>query len=187
MKKFLTATSWQLFSVLVVFPILFQIGFMSFILYRPNSAIIAITISAFLGVYLTLVLAWFFTLGTRLYNKLPQGVNMNLARFKIFLFIPVAYVLLIVLFAAQQSMPNNLNSEMPMGTFAVLVPLHLFSIFCMLYCMYFISKELKIAELQKDVTSFNDFAGEFFLLWFFPIGIWFLQPRINQLFNTSDS
>lgn len=90
---------------------------------------------------------------------MPQGVNMNLARFKIFLFIPVACVLLIVHFAAQQSMPNNLNSEVPMGTFAVLVPLHLFSIFCVLYCMYFISIELKIAELQKDVTPFNDFAG----------------------------
>jgi len=52
----------------------------------------------------------------------------------------------------------------------------------MFYCLYFISKSLKAVELQRDVT-FNDYAGEFFLIWFFPIGIWFIQPRINKLFD----
>jgi hypothetical protein len=185
MKKFLTATHWQLFSVLVIFPIVFQIFFLAITFIVSPPVIIYLSISIFLFVYLFLVLAWFFTLGTSLHSKLPQEANMNLVRFKIFLFIPVAYVLLIVLFAAQQSMPNNLNPHMPIGTFAVFVPLHLFSIFCMLYCLYFISKALKIVELQKPVTSFNDFAGEFFLLWFFPIGIWYLQPRINKLFDAT--
>jgi hypothetical protein len=27
----------------------------------------------------------------------------------------------------------------------------------------------------------NDYIGEFFLFWFFPIGIWFIQPRINNI------
>jgi len=52
----------------------------------------------------------------------------------------------------------------------------------MFYCLYFNAKALKTAELQKPLT-FSDFAGEFFLLWFFPIGIWILQPRINKLFD----
>lgn len=25
------------------------------------------------------------------------------------------------------------------------------------------------------------FAGEFFLLWFHPIGIWFIQPKVNAI------
>jgi hypothetical protein len=54
--------------------------------------------------------------------------------------------------------------------------------FCIFYCFYFTAKVLKTVELQKPVT-FNDYAGEFFLIWFFPIGIWFIQPRINRLFN----
>jgi hypothetical protein len=37
---------------------------------------------------------------------------------------------------------------------------------------------------QKPVT-FSDFAGEFFLIWFFPVGIWIIQPRINKLFDTN--
>jgi hypothetical protein len=32
-------------------------------------------------------------------------------------------------------------------------------------------------------VSFYDFSGPFFLLWFFPIGIWIIQPRINRLFT----
>lgn len=41
------------------------------------------------------------------------------------------------------------------------------------------AKTIKTVELQKKVT-FSDFAGEFFLLWFSPIGIWILQPKINK-------
>jgi hypothetical protein len=55
--------------------------------------------------------------------------------------------------------------------------------FFIFYSLYFIAKELKSVELQKPVT-FSDFAGEFFLLWFFPIGIWIIQPRINKIFES---
>ena len=46
------------------------------------------------------------------------------------------------------------------------------------------AKALKTVEWQKPVT-FSDFAGEFFLIWFFPIGIWIIQPRINKLFDAT--
>jgi len=56
--------------------------------------------------------------------------------------------------------------------------------FCIFYCLYFVAKALKSVELQREVT-FNDYAGEFFLFWFSPIGVWVLQPRINKLFDNS--
>jgi uncharacterized RDD family membrane protein YckC len=54
--------------------------------------------------------------------------------------------------------------------------------FCMLYLLYFVSKNLVLAETRKP-ASFPDYAGPFFLIWFFPIGIWFTQPRINRLYE----
>ena len=33
----------------------------------------------------------------------------------------------------------------------------------------------------RRADSFYDYAGAFFLLWFFPLGIWILQPRVNAL------
>ena len=46
--------------------------------------------------------------------------------------------------------------------------------------MYFVAKTFKTAELQRKV-SFSDFAGDFFLVWFLPIGIWIIQPKINRM------
>lgn len=69
---------------------------------------------------------------------------------------------------------------------AIIVPLHLFSMFCIFYCLYFVAKTIKTAELQRE-TAFSDFVGEFFLIWFFPIGIWFIQPRVNQLAERNDN
>ena len=66
------------------------------------------------------------------------------------------------------------------GLIAVIVPLHLFSIFCIFYSVYFVAKTFKTVELQREVT-FSDFVGEFFMLWFYPIGIWIIQPKINKM------
>jgi len=43
-------------------------------------------------------------------------------------------------------------------------------------------KTLNSAEMQKE-AHFSDYIGDFFLLWVFPIGVWFIQPRINSLVN----
>jgi hypothetical protein len=31
------------------------------------------------------------------------------------------------------------------------------------------------------LAKFSDYSGEFFLIWFSPIGYWILQPRLNKL------
>jgi len=50
----------------------------------------------------------------------------------------------------------------------------------MVYDMYFVSKTLKNV-FNSGHTSTNESTGYFFiLLWFFPIGIWFIQARMNQ-------
>ena len=93
-------------------------------------------------------------------------------------------MLLISVFMA--GMFSNITSggQPDPAIFALIIPLHLFSMSCIFYCLYFNAKALKTVEWQKPVT-FSDFAGEFFLIWFFPIGIWIIQPRINQLFDTN--
>ena len=66
------------------------------------------------------------------------------------------------------------------GLVGIIVPLHLFSMFCIFYCLYFVAKTFKTVELQREV-SFSDFAGEFFMIWFFLIGIWIVQPKVNKM------
>ncbi len=64
---------------------------------------------------------------------------------------------------------------------ALFIPLLFLAIFCVLYVMYFVSKSLALAEAHKPVSIY-DYAGAFFLVWFFLVGVWIIQPRINRLF-----
>ena len=65
---------------------------------------------------------------------------------------------------------------------SVILPLHFIAIFSILYLMYQMAKMIRLAE-GKPAQRFSDFAGEFFMIWFHPIGIWFLQPRLNALIS----
>ena len=163
-------------------PLIFQFVAMASIM---SSQILTITFVVFpimMVFFIGLFFGWFYALGTNLHKKLPAAVTMNLTRFKIFLFIPVVYMLFISVFMF--GMFSNISSggQPNPAIFAVIVPLHFFSMFCIFYCLYFNAKALKTVEWQKPVT-FSDFAGEFFLIWLFPIGIWIIQPRINKLFD----
>jgi hypothetical protein len=64
----------------------------------------------------------------------------------------------------------------------LLIPAHLFTMVCLFYILYFASKSLVLATTNKP-ASFSGYASPFFLLWFFPIGIWILQPRVNRLYT----
>jgi hypothetical protein len=128
---------------------------------------------------------WFWSVAVGLQIKVPEDVKMKVKKFKIFFFIPMVYLLFVTLFMGVQ-----LNGLMTNGTepsvgligvlVAVIVPLHLFSMFCIFYSLYFVAKTFKTVELQREV-NFSDFAGEFFLFWFYPIGIWIVQPKINKM------
>ena len=66
------------------------------------------------------------------------------------------------------------------GVAGIIVPVHLFSMFCIFYSLYFVAKTFKTVELQRE-TTFSDFAGEFFLIWFYPVGVWIIQPKVNKM------
>jgi len=70
--------------------------------------------------------------------------------------------------------------------FIVVLPLHFFAVGCVFYLWQFIAKNLVLAEKGREV-EFPQYMGAFLLLWLFPIGIWFLQPRINRLYAARDT
>ncbi len=177
MKKLLQFKHWQLFLLLMGIPILFQFVIMNSM---NNLIYVIVGFPIMMILMVTLMFSWLYTLGTHLYALLPQTVTMNLSRFKLFLVIPIGYIVFITIYflCVTTGVLGNVNPWI----FAIIVPLHLFSLFCILYCLYFNAKALKSIELQRPV-EFGDFIGEFFLIWMFPIGVWIIQPRINKLFK----
>lgn len=182
MSFLLRLKHWQLFLLVIGIPFVLQIISLTTIIVAQDPAIFLKVFPVLMIFFMGTMFGWFYALGTNLHKKLPNTVNMNLTRFKIFLFFPVVYMLFIfiILFGVFSNMTSNEGP--PLWPMALILPLHFFSMFCIFYCLYFNAKSLKSVELQREVT-FNDYAGEFFLLWFFPIGIWILQPRINNMFD----
>lgn len=169
MNKLLKLKHWQLFCLII--GVMFISSFI-------GAGLIAFAISMLL--FVAIFFGWFWVMAINLYPKLPPEAKLNLNRFKLFMLIPVVYIAVIsFLFGG---IPIGTQGGSTGGIGAIIVPVHLFSMFCISWCLAFLAKSLKAVELQRPVT-FSDYAGEFFLIWFFPIGVWIIQPRINKLFD----
>jgi hypothetical protein len=193
-ERFLRAKHWHLFLLTFGIPTLFQFILMGTMFAsiangtepNPSSflsffAVFPVLIIVFAGTFF----GWFWSIAIGLQDKIPTNVKMKTGTFKVFFFIPITYMFLISI-GMETAMSGVFESiEEPnvgliAGSMAIIIPLHLFSMFCIFYCLYFVSKTFKTIELQRE-TTFSDFAGEFFLLWFYPIGIWIIQPKINKM------
>ena len=195
-ERFLKAKHWQLFLLTFGIPIIFQIIVMCSMFLNlateknPNPEIMFNYMKLFpiiMILYMAIFFGWFWSVAIGLQKNVPKNVTMKVKKFKIFFLIPMVYMLCIMIFMTIAMDGLFINGREPnigiIGTiFAIIVPLHLFSMFCIFYSLYFVAKTIKTVELQREV-KFSDFAGEFFMIWFYPVGIWIVQPKINILRN----
>lgn len=203
-SAFLKAKHWQLFLLIFALPVIIYIGwlagFISDLLseghygtdYLPPeffSSIITLILLMIIPVFIQY--AWFWSMAVGLHNKVPKEARMNLNLFKLFFIIPlVFFILYMFLFVTILGSVEDLEhleyfediDHLGPFLFGFLFFLFFsfFVIFCTFYQYWFIAKTIRTVELQRDVT-FGEFVGEFFLVWFYPIGVWILQPRVNQL------
>jgi len=175
---FLRAKHWQIFLLLI------GVGFAGDVAAIASSICatsrspedfvkISISIGLMTALFMFCFLGWFWSMGSFLSSIVQPSLRLKAGFFRFALVYPGLYIFVFI--ALFQSTTTN-----PV-LFAIILPLHFFAMFCMFYDLYFVSKSLVLSETNKPV-SFYDYAGPFFLIWFFPIGVWFIQPRINRLF-----
>ena len=194
---FLKAKHWQLFLLMFGIPMISSFIFIGIMVNsftaNPNpDPFIFFTFMKFFPFIMILniftLYGWFWSISTGLQNKVPEGVKMKVGKFKIFFFMPLLYMLIILvgmvlLIYGIFEGGGEPNLSAVGGIVAVIIPLHLFSMFCIFYSLYFVAKTIKTVELQREV-SFSEFIGEFFMIWFYPIGVWMVQPKINKWAET---
>ncbi|MEM6297715.1 MAG: hypothetical protein AAF740_03400 [Bacteroidota bacterium] len=189
---FLRAKHWQIFSLTTLLPAatVFAIvwwfkknylpdigGFanqMEWILYLsilPLVVIPAVTQFGWL---------WSVVIGLQARVK-EQSVRMNTAWFKVFFFFPFLVFGAVAAISwwygrEMMLMPIDYEGLIPIAIGLVM----LFNQFCLIAIPYCAAKSIKVAEKQGKVSFWNP-IGTLFLILIFPIGIWFLQPRINRL------
>lgn len=169
---FLRAKDWQILLLLFVVPLLVEVNATPLRSWNDLNATTVLYLTV-MSLYVLSFLAWFWSMGSFLSSIVDPALRLSTRFFRCALLYPLLYALVLFGFA----LPPSVFPAM-----AIILPLHLFAMFCLFYDMYFVSKNLALAETGKP-ASFYDFAGPFFLIWFYPIGIWFVQPRINRLFT----
>lgn len=188
MKIFLRLKHWQLFLLLVGPAILFDIFLFGSIIFPLDRSFIVIVFPFVMIFSMGILFGWLYAMGTNLHKQLPGNVTMNIVSFTIlflvaFIFMTSIFVLIFI--SLNRALADKEPLNLSMST-ALIFFLYLFFMYCMFYCLYFTAKALKAVELQRPVT-FGDYAGEFFLIWFFIIGVWIIQPRLNRLFSKKQS
>lgn len=168
MNFFLKLKHWQLFLMFFVPNIIMSVAGPSVLIVRIVCGMMV------MGVYF----GWLYSLGTSLYKKLPKGIVVSQLYFKIsFLILSLLFFSLVIL---------ELSGMLTYDRMIILFLLLIFGYSWAFYIFYFISRALKTVELQRPVTYY-EYIDIFFLLWFYPIGVWFIQPKLNELFDKSTS
>lgn len=200
-REFLKAKHWQLFLLLVGLPMVAQFFLLtSFVASMtsggpPDPTIFSSTFMIFpllAALALGVMFGWLWSVAIGLQSKIPSHISMKVPKFKVHFFIPLVYTFTLLvgmtIFMRLPFTPEESDSQFNSGfdsLFMLIIIPHLLSMYCLFYCLYFTAKTMMTAELQRE-TSFSDFAGEFFLFWFHPIGVWVIQPRINKMAEDLD-
>ena len=181
---FLKAKHWQIFALVIGLPFLFQLLLMVFMFlnlpfqngdFRSGIFVVLGFLPLLLILSLIVFIGWFWSVGNGLQKFLPEGMQFEMKKFKFSLLFPFFYMLLLTMLIGNNFFGFSFITGIG-RMFFFIIPLHLLSMFCMGYLLYFVSKTIKSVEMQREARV-NDHLGEFFMLWFFPLGIWVIQAK----------
>jgi len=174
MSIYLKAKHWQIFIVLVGSMFVGQALMVSSIINGGTPSPVAMLLPTLLvGV---LFYGWIWSISVACYKALPNELATSPRLMQIGLIYALVYIVIAVLFffGPEKKFPVY-------GAF-----MHLLAMAAIFYSLGFTAKQLTKLEQNKDVTFFT-YSGPFFLLWFFPIGVWFIQPKVNQLLGNKNA
>lgn len=138
-------------------------------------------VAASIGLFMLLVLfAWMFSIGSWSNRRLPESRRRNLIPFAVGLALPIVYILMYIILYIPL-LNNGAPSRPPLW----LLPMHMFSMVGIFYGIWYTARQFKSLQESED-AGFMIFSNFFFLLFIFPIGLWLIQPNVNQLYNKLD-
>ena len=178
-KFYLQTKHWKLFLYFILFSVISQIIAVPALLNRGNLPV-GILLGLIGSVGLLAFLGWFYFIIKGLSKKIEKtGLKVFRASYLFFVIFPALYLLIVFIILPYGFTISTEGSSVGTVAQMIIIPAHLLSMFSIFFMMYKAAKTVKIAEFQRKV-NFGDFAGEFFLMWFFPLGIWIVQPKINK-------
>jgi hypothetical protein len=168
LKKILQLNRYQLGAQFFV-PVL-----ASGILYFLDLKLTAFIVFQF---FIEIFVLWHFSIGLSLSDK---ALEQRARRFFVFN----------MLFAFTYRMSSNgyqIWYRMSFGIFPELeqmlwlIPIHLYATFGSVYCFYLNSKWITSTEARLKLNPIVSLWRTFWQILIFPIGLWYVQPRLNRI------
>jgi len=125
---------------------------------------------------IVLYFLWYFIIGLELTEHLPPRVELSRT-----MFIINAFVLMISMAIIIGVFGGHFSSNGLLG-FAWIA----YIMYAMFQFMFYPSKVLKSVELGTE-ASLGQYIRYFFLIFFWPVGIWWIQPKLNKIESENDN
>lgn len=175
MRVLLKLKHWQLFLITWGIPIAINVYSFS----NPERMVRLFPLM--MMVFIVGIFGWIWAISTELHKMLPVDVHMNIKGFKIIFSIPILYLLALTGWMVYVFYFHFPQGSLNIGwVITIVAVVHLASMVCTLLGLRFAAQTLRSVELGR-LARFSDYAIEFFLIWFSPVGFWVLQPRVNKL------
>lgn len=174
---------WQLI-ILLLTPFLF----LKYVHYLQDYLKLTITLILFL-LPMVIGLFWFISIGNflgKVLNEKDKTIffNVNI----IFVVGFMAFIYTYAFLQSSDTFSTNITivstdeSNNPLFTGAlspIIFLLGLYQMFAVVYNIFF------IADCMSRLNNKKEAVKNLILIWFFPIGIWFIQPKINRIYDSA--
>ena len=182
MKIFLKLKHWQMFCLFFVIPVLF-FQFAGTLNHMDEDNTMNIIRYIF---YVILIFAffigWLYNMGTTLYKKIPSSYIIRLYKLKIAIIFPVCYMI----FWFFVSTFNQSFTSRYTGDYKELALTLIFLTYAFIVIVVYQAARILTSAENKRIAKFTESLENFFLICLFPIGIWFIQPKVNKLSSEED-
>jgi len=171
-RYFLKLKSWELFLMVVLPLALTYLMQFKFTVSLIGNIVLFVVIVVF---------SWLFSIGKWANQHLPKDQQKNLVLFTLGFAVPLVYILLLILVYFPTLSPGS--RPQPPGW---MLPMHILSMIGIFYSIWFSARQYIALQREREVDT-TRFSNIFFLMWIFPLGIWIIQPGVNQLFDKLDN
>ena len=169
---FLKIKHWQLFLIILAVPILYKLIPFGLVLNKSNSISGFVSFVMILILQKLIILSWLFLAGTKLKEKYLGSNTASL--FKSLFLVPLIDIIIALVY---------LSSSDTFLLFQLFIAFHLCSMLVQLVIISIVAINLKSVEKQTNVSATKCIEEIILIFLFFPIGIWKIQPRINEIFS----
>ncbi|WP_299252841.1 hypothetical protein [uncultured Lacinutrix sp.] len=111
---------------------------------------------------------WMYSIGIELNKKNQKDIGIK----KIMLNILVGYPTIYLISAWILILSGNMNMD-------TILPFHFGAMFCIFLLMILTSRTIMKFEKEENLKESSG-IGLFFGIWYYFIGIWYIQPKLNK-------